>query len=169
MHEISSNLQLHCRKIWVLEVLLGVSEYSLLLLKPSYIHKNTSVWSLPVKDTDPMQDNVYGICVLMQQQIILSMILVFLESLLLYKDFNVILRMQNRQALFAKICIEECFIYNMYFKSAMARSGFDFEEESFWIINHELLYLEENNYRLDIAASNEIHGVSDYWKNKATC
>lgn len=57
----------------------------------------------------------------------------------------------------------------MHFKSAMARNGFDFEEEPFWIINHELLYLEENNYRLDIAASNEIHRVSDYWKNKATC
>lgn len=97
------------------------------------------------------------------------MILVFSESLLLYKDFNPILRWQNRHSVTAKICIEEYFIYNMHFKSAMARSGFDFEEESFWIINHELLYLEENNYRLDIAVSNEIHGVSDYWKNKATC
>lgn len=78
-----------------------------------------------------MQDNVYGICVPMQQQIILSMILVFLESLVLYKDFNAILRRQSRHSLFAKICIEECFIYNMHFKSAMARSGFDFAEEPF--------------------------------------
>lgn len=78
-----------------------------------------------------MQGNMHGICVPMQQQIILSMIFVFSESLLLYKDFNAILRRQNRHSVTAKICIEEYFIYNMHFKSAMARSGFDFEEESF--------------------------------------
>lgn len=95
------------------------------------MHRKTLVWSLPVKDTDHMQDNVHGICVPMQQHIILSMILVFSESLHPYKDFDAILRRQNRHSLIAKICIEEYFIYNMHFKSATARSGFDFEEEPF--------------------------------------
>lgn len=108
-----------------------MSGYSSLLLEPSYAQKNSLVWSLPVKDTDPMQDDVHIKCVPTQQQIILSVILVFSESLLLYKDFNAILGRQNRHSLLAKICIEEYFIYNMHFKSVMARSGFDFEEESF--------------------------------------
>lgn len=67
------------------------------------------------------------------------MILVLSESLLLYKDVSAILRKQNRHSFIAKICIEEYFICILHFKSAMARNGFDFEEESFWIINHELL------------------------------
>lgn len=78
-----------------------------------------------------MQDDVHIKCLPTHQQIILSMILVFSESLLLYRDFSAILGRQNRHSLLAKICIEEYFIYNMHFKSAMARSGFDFEEESF--------------------------------------
>lgn len=71
------------------------------------------------------------ICASIQQQIILSMILVLSESLLLYKDVSAILRKQNRHSFIAKICIEEYFICILHFKSAMARNGFDFEEESF--------------------------------------
>jgi len=79
-----------------------------------------------------MQDTIcMEIRASMQQQIILSMILVLSESLLLYKDFNAILRKQNRHPFITKICIEEYFICILHFKSAMARNGFDFEEESF--------------------------------------
>lgn len=102
------------------------------LSEPCYAQKNTLAWSLQIKDTDPVQDIIYmEVCAPIQQKIILSMILVLSESLLLYKDFNAILRKQNRHSFIAKICIEEYFICILLFKSAMARNGFDFKEEPF--------------------------------------
>lgn len=85
-----------------------------------------------MKDMDPIQDTVcLEICAFIQQKIFFSVILILSETLLLYKDFNAILRKQNRHSFIAKICIEEYFICILHFKSAMARNGFDFEEESF--------------------------------------
>lgn len=42
-------------------------------------------------------------------------------------------------------------LYLYLFFSVMTGNGFDFGKESFWIINHGLLKLAENNYSLGTA------------------
>lgn len=52
-----------------------------------------------IKNTDSIQDTIYmERCAPINQQIILSTIFVLSESLLLCKDFNAILRKQNRHS-----------------------------------------------------------------------
>lgn len=101
------------------------------LSEPSYTQKNTSLVMADERHRYHTGHCMLGNTCSYTTENIFSVILILSETLLLYKDFNAILRKQNRHSFIAKICIEEYGICILHFKNAMARNGFDFEEESY--------------------------------------